>query len=259
MKIASIDNPNHDSESVFPSYIYKALTIGLLLGSKFLDDNTFQNRSWADVSSIPVVELNRMELEWLKGFQWTLHGPMFQDEDGFYSWRASWTAYKDDASVARTGSTHQKLAPIDTTTARLHHPAHHQPRPMNMSPEGPIPLQYQRPSQYDTQWACSMIADYSPPSAQDSSGPVTPDYYSNANWPQAPPPYSRQGYNTNATPMYPTYRSQPPSYPHTPSRLQAPSNPHWKGHGQYCGCSMCLKQGEVFYHPQGAYGVSTIA
>jgi hypothetical protein len=34
--------------------LWRMLTIGLLLGSKFLDDNTFQNRSWSEVSGIPV-------------------------------------------------------------------------------------------------------------------------------------------------------------------------------------------------------------
>ncbi|KAL8639411.1 MAG: hypothetical protein Q9228_003556 [Teloschistes exilis] len=45
--------------------IYIMLTTALLLGSKFLDDNTFQNRSWSEVSNIPVKELNEMELDWL--------------------------------------------------------------------------------------------------------------------------------------------------------------------------------------------------
>ena len=34
--------------------VHKVLTICLLLGSKFLDDNTFQNRSWSEVSQNPV-------------------------------------------------------------------------------------------------------------------------------------------------------------------------------------------------------------
>ncbi|TKA42975.1 hypothetical protein B0A49_13995, partial [Cryomyces minteri] len=45
---------------------YRLLTISMIIGSKFLDDNTFINRSWSEVSGIKVAELNRLELEWLQ-------------------------------------------------------------------------------------------------------------------------------------------------------------------------------------------------
>ncbi len=45
--------------------IWRQLTVALLLGSKFLDDNTFQNRSWSEVSGIPVREINTLENEWM--------------------------------------------------------------------------------------------------------------------------------------------------------------------------------------------------
>ncbi|KAL8799816.1 MAG: hypothetical protein Q9182_005611 [Xanthomendoza sp. 2 TL-2023] len=53
--------------------VYHMLTTALLLGSKFLDDNTFQNRSWSEVSNISVSELNTLELEWLVAIKWDLH------------------------------------------------------------------------------------------------------------------------------------------------------------------------------------------
>ncbi|KAI9870242.1 MAG: hypothetical protein M1823_008806, partial [Watsoniomyces obsoletus] len=64
--------------------VFQMLTTGLLLGSKFLDDNTFQNRSWAEVSSIPVQDLNKLELAWLEGFDWEIHGLMYDDDEGFF-------------------------------------------------------------------------------------------------------------------------------------------------------------------------------
>ena len=233
--------------------VYRMLTTCLLLGSKFLDDNTFQNRSWADVSSIPVCELNKMELEWLMGFDWTLHGPMYNETEGFYMWREHWKAYQEDVQLARAREL-QKLAPLDTTIVRVQQSV----RQPLMSPEGPIPLQYQRSSQYDTQWVRPFISDYSPPSAPHS-GPTTPDYYTNNNWPPAPPPYSRQSWASNSTPVYAAHRSQPPSYPHTPTHIQGYSQSVWNNHGPSCTCSLCPKHHEHYFtHPSG-HGIQSIA
>jgi len=79
--------------------VYRMLTTCLLLGSKFLDDNTFQNRSWAEVSSIPVHELNAMEVEWLKDFNWEIHGLMYNPDEGFFVWIEHWHAYEEKAQL----------------------------------------------------------------------------------------------------------------------------------------------------------------
>ena len=63
-----------------------------------------------------------------------------------------------------------KLAPIDTG---VHRSQSYKRQPLR-SPEGPIPRQYQRASQFDTQWVRPFISDYSPPSAP-YSGPTTPN------------------------------------------------------------------------------------
>lgn len=233
--------------------VYRMLTTCLLLGSKFLDDNTFQNRSWADVSSIPVHELNEMELGWLKGFDWTLHGPMYNETEGFYMWREHWKAYEEDAQLARA-RTAQKLVPIDTTPARVQHPG----RQPLLSPEGPIPLQYQRSSQYDTQWVRPLISDYSPPSAP-GSGPTTPEYYANGSWAQAPPPYSRQPWASNNTPIYPSHAPPPPSYQQTPVCIPGYSQSVWNNHGPSCTCSLCPKHHEHYFTQPASYGIQPVA
>lgn len=216
--------------------LYRMLTIGLVLGSKFLDDNTFQNRSWAEVSNIPVAELNSMELEWLFAFDWEIHRRIHDQQDGFMTWRAHWDTWRAKAN-ARAHESRVKLSPIDTATQRQQAG----PTPM-LSPEGPIPPQYQ-----SNTWINSLTADYSPPSAPHS-GPNTPDYYQSAPWPynnNPPPPYSR---NWAMPPPYAhaLRTSQPPSYHHTPTYPQAPSPPVWTGHGSACGCLYCGKRQESF-------------
>ena len=40
---------------------FKLLTLGLMMANKFLDDHTFLNKTWHEVTGIPLDELNRME------------------------------------------------------------------------------------------------------------------------------------------------------------------------------------------------------
>ena len=247
MKILSETNADTRSSDT----VYRMLTTGLLLGSKFLDDNTFQNRSWAEVSSIPVAELNKMELEWLFGFEWTIHGPMYHQSEGFFMWREHWLAYKENMERAAKVKEAQKLAPIETNTRR----SHSIKRPL-LSPEGPIPPQYQPTSHYDGAW----LADYSPPSAPHS-GATTPEYYNPGSWnyAQPPPPYSRQSWASVAASTVAAPRSQPPSYHHTPAYNQPYARNQWAPHGASCGCLMCAKFQDNYFNPAGNFRVQSVA
>ncbi|KAL2259959.1 hypothetical protein VTK26DRAFT_6184 [Humicola hyalothermophila] len=51
---------------------YRLLTVALMLGNKFLDDNTYTNKTWADVSGIPVTEIHVMEVEFLSNLRYSL-------------------------------------------------------------------------------------------------------------------------------------------------------------------------------------------
>ncbi|XXG98844.1 hypothetical protein Hte_005174 [Hypoxylon texense] len=113
--------------------MWKMLTVALLLGSKFLDDNTFQNRSWSDVSGIHVSELNTMENEWLKHIGWSLYVNLDQSQD-YNAWLKSWKDWEENKRFQRLQQEQQqsqlamreKLAPIVTAfhsePARQHHP-----------------------------------------------------------------------------------------------------------------------------------------
>jgi len=226
--------------------VYRMLTTALLLGSKFLDDNTFQNRSWAEVSNIPVAELNSMELDWLFGFEWKIHDRIHNKHDGFMTWKVHWETWRSKADV-KANESRNKLTPIDTNIQK-HHPVHK----VLLSPDGPIPPQYQRST-----WLTPTASDYSPPSAPHS-GPNTPDYY-RGSWAyiNPPPPYSRAWV---APQQYvpPAPRSQPPSYHHTPSYAQAFSPTVWTGHGSPCGCLYCANHQE-HYLSATAFGLQPVA
>ena len=236
------------------STVYRMLTTCLLLGSKFLDDNTFQNRSWAEVSSIPVKELNTMELEWLIDFEWSIHGRMYDIHEGFFMWREHWLAFEEEAKLRKVKEA-QKLTPIDTNVRR----SHSVQKPL-MSPECPIPAQYQNNRHYDTQWVSPLISEPSPPSAA-YSGPATPEYYNNAAWNFGhPSAFSNQVWNSNMNaPAYMSSRSSQPAYHGTQSYTQPFAPSMWGTPTHGCGCSMYGKCKDHYFLQPGQYGMQPVA
>ena len=91
--------------------IYRLLTVALLLGSKFQDDNTFHTQSWADVSGIAFDELKVIERVWLKEMDYKLHfNP--NAENGFNRWMRRWREYEHRAQLRAERP--MQLTPIDT-------------------------------------------------------------------------------------------------------------------------------------------------
>ena len=219
--------------------VSRFLTVGLLLGSKFMDDNTFQNKSWAEVSSIPVAELNSMELDWLFAFEWRIHERIYDKQDGFASWRCHWDTWRAKATArARAHEPRNVLAPIDSNSR-----TNLVSKPL-LSPEGPIPPQYQRSSSFENSWLNPAASEYSPPSATHS-GPTTPDYYAAGPWAYPPPPYSGAWMPPPPYLQPSAPSSQPPSYHQTPYAFPFAQSV-WTGHGSSCGCMYCAKHIEHY-------------
>ncbi len=169
--------------------IYRLLTIALLLGSKFLDDNTFINRSWSEVSGIKVAELNRLETEWLISIKFDLHlDPL--EAQGFATWQAHWQRYCTHAatsvpSIAKVAD----LMPLDTRTANQSNISH-QPISAPVYPQmyqsssmlafsaDPRHSRYKPASfsHYDG-WNGPRSASDASPTSAPHSGPTTPDYF----------------------------------------------------------------------------------
>ena len=167
--------------------VYSMLTIGLVLGSKFLDDNTFQNRSWSEVSNISVNELNLLEIQWLVDIKWNLHIDQ-EDPEGFQLWLQQWERFqarKVDVSLANS----MKQANLGGNT-RQHQPQRNAPQlpslntdfahlQSNGSSRVGFGSQHQGPwnTPQHMQWnALPSQHNYSPPSAPET-GPNTPDAY----------------------------------------------------------------------------------
>lgn len=101
--------------------VWRLLTVALLLGSKFLDDNTFQNRSWSEVSGIAVTELNTLEYEWLDACKWHLYVNLDLSKD-YKAWLDNWedwqVAKKRQVAEARTQRL-STLPVLETGLSRL--------------------------------------------------------------------------------------------------------------------------------------------
>ncbi|RDW88592.1 hypothetical protein BP6252_00624 [Coleophoma cylindrospora] len=78
---------------------YRLLTVALMLGNKFLDDNTYTNKTWAEVSGISVTEIHVMEVEFLSNMRYSLLASKEQWEEWQTKLGKFWT-YCDQASRA---------------------------------------------------------------------------------------------------------------------------------------------------------------
>ncbi|KAF9424169.1 hypothetical protein BGZ76_003548 [Entomortierella beljakovae] len=61
---------------------FRLFTVSLMLANKFLDDNTFTNKTWSEVTGISVQEINVMEMEFLNQVQFSL----FVSEAEYLDW-----------------------------------------------------------------------------------------------------------------------------------------------------------------------------
>ncbi|KAI9855730.1 MAG: hypothetical protein M1824_005890 [Vezdaea acicularis] len=238
--------------------LYRMLTIALLLGSKFLDDNTFQNRSWSEVTQLPVTELNILELQWLTAIDWNLHTDV-NDPHGFVAWQSHWDNYKQERAI-QAQKQRAALAPIETNVVRhqqqrsalspgSYYLSHFNPITPSYQAERPQ-THYQTPATYDHSydqpaWYHSSSGQSSPPSAPET-GPNTPEYFglpSGWSYQQAPQAYGLGPSQSIRQMNQPQISQQPQhcSYQHSLYAQAYPQNPWSHGHGLGCWCSMCSR------------------
>lgn len=248
---------NHGSGQV-----YRMLTTALVLGSKFLDDNTFQNRSWSEVSSIPVGELNVLEAEWLKDIKWNMHiNP--DDPEGFLLWHQRWQAFKSNkVDVALAESLKQTHIGVSTAfngnNVQRQRSLHQRPSPIDHQSASYVDHQlgHGYKNHAHSQWNTPRYehwpqTDYSPP----ETGPTTPEWYTHGGFgyghaPQqaysamkVPPPLQVLASNASQSNYYTAYAQH-----YTP-----------QGHGNSCSCGYCGPQYDRYsmapsYGPQAVVG-----
>ncbi|KAM7190892.1 hypothetical protein V8F33_009203 [Rhypophila sp. PSN 637] len=98
-----------------PGSEYRLLTVALMLGNKFLDDNTYTNKTWADVSFLSVQEIHEMEVEFLGNMRYSLLASKEQWEEWLVK-LAKFHEYMQRAQ--RSASPSPLLIPSPTPTIR---------------------------------------------------------------------------------------------------------------------------------------------
>lgn len=52
---------------------YRVFSVALMLANKFLDDNTYTNKTWSEVTHLPLKEISAMEVEFLANMRYSLY------------------------------------------------------------------------------------------------------------------------------------------------------------------------------------------
>lgn len=225
--------------------LYQMLTVALILGSKFLDDNTFQNKSWAEVSNISVMELNRDERDWLTTFGHRLHHDP-NGSSGYIVWEAKWLTWQSrfmilpdpmSSSISRQRSVRHSLPSAHSLSQYSRHGSTAASQASEMS------YDTASISPYDSWHSQRSINNgSSPATAPYSTGPHTPEYYN--KWtreaaatlqPQAhlQAPFGFAPLQTGFMPDLTAYASS-----HNIGSYPSVGN-MWNVHGAHCQCANC--------------------
>lgn len=121
-----------------PGSEFRLLTVALMLGNKFLDDNTYTNKTWAEVSGISVQEVHIMEVEFLSNMRYSLFTSKKRWED-WHVLLGKFGTFYDRASKLPTSGAISPVGP-PTPSLQVPHgfapspPSHQISPPMNYSP-----------------------------------------------------------------------------------------------------------------------------
>ncbi|ROW05090.1 hypothetical protein VSDG_00574 [Cytospora chrysosperma] len=264
--------------------VWRMLTIALLLGSKFLDDNTFQNRSWSEVSGISVSELNKLEAEWLMGIGWSLYVNLERSED-YNAWMDNWTQWMGRKKMAQTLASRERLAslvtPIETDFARPRGQAYslwHQQqvaeyeRLSSMKHSSQAQQQSAYRQQQEVAWNQYSAGPWSSaPLTPPDSGYGTPEYPASAtsgngqfygDWVNRAfandaqsQRFSRQNSAHNI------YHTQPARHSHYPGYYNYGQN-IWEMNAAECACANCTGpaglKNQSYFMPPSAYGQAVL-
>ena len=257
---------NYPKGTTGTGQVYRMLTTALLLGSKFLDDNTFQNRSWSEVSNIPVAELNSLELDWLKSIAWNLHVDL-DHPDGFRLWEAKWKSYQ--AKKIELSLASLKLSPMNpnlqrqTASSKYISPTSpysgtYYESTIGANPHDRLASQWQM-AQYENsydRWLASTKSQYSPPSAPHT-GPTTPEWYGKGWYGNE---YRSYGSSEVATPASAqSFQSFAQQATYQKSYSQQYNQPVWSGHNSTCSCGYCVPAAHDHFHTAYQYQTQTVA
>ncbi|CAG8149834.1 unnamed protein product [Penicillium olsonii] len=137
---------------------FRLMTVALMLGNKFLDDNTYTNKTWAEVSGIAVHEIHIMEVEFLSNIRYDL-----------FSSESEWKKWHDKLSLFADYFNRASMLPAESATLQVSPPRLQSQSPSKLpSPNG----EYRPQSQPNWYMPLNGLPPYSLP-PQPQSGEST--------------------------------------------------------------------------------------
>ncbi|KAF8947328.1 hypothetical protein BGZ47_009515 [Haplosporangium gracile] len=99
---------------------YRFFTGALILANKFLDDNTFTNKTWADITGMNIKDVNHLEMQFLSGIEFRLFTSSWQ----YSEWLAKLTQFTgtympsqhEVAYQQQTAAAQSPISPMDLNT-----------------------------------------------------------------------------------------------------------------------------------------------
>jgi hypothetical protein len=244
--------------------VWRYLTVSLLLGSKFLDDNTFQNRSWSEVSGIAVSELNSLEFDWVQAMGWRLYVNLDLSKD-YQAWLDNWREWQQMKKRQAVQANRDRLASlvpaIDTELTRYGN-NRQSPHSRYLQEQVAEYERYQamnaRQHTYRSRDATWAHNPWNAPLTPPDSGYGTPEYVMSAT-------SSNARYNewfAQATAQYTSRYPQPPTQSSFYQHRQTPySSHHAYNHGAWdreCNCPGCVPLDQTPYFMPHGYGQQVV-
>src|SRR5271170_5699712 len=234
-----------DAPLVPMNQLYEYLTISLILANKFLDDNTFTNTSWSDISGILRNDLNVSERDWLKKLGYSIHlNPL--EQKGWSTWSKAWETWEFEATGKTTSSL---LTPVlSRSNSAVSSPQ------CNAGLASPLPSTFPSSSAgWNPKTKSTAAAYLTPPisptfdtSLDTDISPITPP--TNFQWPPSKPVYHHNQNQVSWRPLPNTRNIPVGAYQYLPVLPQQfhhhPASHFWepeKGTGSpWCECTVCL-------------------
>jgi Cyclin, N-terminal domain len=246
-------DPRHSlySHSALGQEVYdvdpkRMFIVALIISSKYADDSTFINRSWAEVAKMDVRLINELERDWLREIQWNLDVKIDEREGrgGWEAWYFHWKDYERNrreldsmrnAYNSKPSPPFAKLSPINTNIPKSGHSL----RSMDsrqLSSLRADAFSYKPSEPYRDVYSSTSSAGYSdsypwnPPrtsidNSPDSApytGPTTPEYYSQGTMAWGQPHTGTRYDQQRAMTVFPSQWAHP-QQAHRPAHQYLPS------------------------------------
>ncbi|EED14870.1 mucin, putative [Talaromyces stipitatus ATCC 10500] len=165
---------------------FRLMTIALMMGNKFLDDNTYTNKTWAEVSGITVQEIHIMEVEFLSNVRYNL----FVSKEEWTQWHSRLGRFADFFERASCMPPENEFAP--TTPVQISPTADARRYNLPVSPASKLPSPPSTTNPLQPQTQLQSMPRWNPASAPAASAPYrlnsSPHAIPNFEF----PPYSRK-------------------------------------------------------------------